>query len=242
MVVRQALAILEDDRQIVRLQGRGTFVARPKLEHRAGGLSRLLIARRGPEVDIRVLDKRVAKVKQSTRRGLDATAAEPGTFGASRTPKAPTKEEPTFGASRTPKAPTKEEPVLRVTTLLSLRSVALAIGYSFFHRAEASWRDAAATVGRSLPTSSYPTTAWSSPAQPCRSRRASAGASRRAISGSPRRPPCSSSSVASSVARVAASGPSRSPASSTAATCSSSTSSSGSASVDGLEATYSSSE
>ena len=41
-VVRQALAILEDDHQIVRIRGRGTFVAHPKMVHRAGGLARLL--------------------------------------------------------------------------------------------------------------------------------------------------------------------------------------------------------
>jgi GntR family transcriptional regulator len=118
VVVRQALAILGDDRQIVRLRGRGTFVARPKLEHRAGGLSRLLVAPRGPHTDIRVLDKRVAKVEQSIRRELDAAA---------------------------------EEPILRVTTLLSVRDVALAIGYSFFRRAEASWLADAAVVGKILP-------------------------------------------------------------------------------------------
>jgi GntR family transcriptional regulator len=120
VVVRQALAILEDDRQVVRLQGRGTFVAQPKLAHRAGGLSRLLVAPRGPEIDIRVLDKRVARVEQSIRNakhGLDAAA---------------------------------EEPVLRLTTLLSVRGVALAIGYSFFRRAEVSWLESAATVGDSL--------------------------------------------------------------------------------------------
>src|SRR6187200_1751843 len=44
VVVRQALAILQDDRQIVRVKGRGTFVAQPKLDARAGGLSRLLLA------------------------------------------------------------------------------------------------------------------------------------------------------------------------------------------------------
>jgi GntR family transcriptional regulator len=117
VVVRQALAILEDDRQIVRLRGRGTFVAQPKLEYRAGGLSRLLMAPRGPETDIRVLDKRVARVEQSIRHGLEVEA----------------------------------EPILRITTLLSVRGVALAIGYSFFRRGEARWLDAAATVGDSLP-------------------------------------------------------------------------------------------
>jgi GntR family transcriptional regulator len=117
VVVRQALAILEDDRQVVRLQGRGTFVAQPKLEHRACGLSRLLMARRGPEIDIQVLDKRVAKVEQSIKHGLDVA---------------------------------EDEPILRVTTLLSTRGVALAIGYSFFRRAEADWLEAAAIVGQSL--------------------------------------------------------------------------------------------
>jgi GntR family transcriptional regulator len=132
IVVRQALAILDDDRQIVRLRGRGTFVAPPKLEHRAGGLSRLLVAPRGSEIDIRVLEKRVANVEQSIREGLEA-AGEPGTFGASRTPKAP------------------EEPILRITSLLSIRGVALAIGYSFFRRPEVSWLEEAAVAGRNLP-------------------------------------------------------------------------------------------
>jgi len=59
-VVRQALAILEDDHQIVRIQGRGTYVAHPKMVHRAGGLARLLESPRGPDVSIQVLDKRRA--------------------------------------------------------------------------------------------------------------------------------------------------------------------------------------
>src|SRR6266540_5432062 len=37
VVVRMALAILEDDRQIVRIRGRGTFIAKPKLNYRACG-------------------------------------------------------------------------------------------------------------------------------------------------------------------------------------------------------------
>ena len=44
-VVRQALAILEQDRQIIRVRGSGTFVATPKVEQRAGGFSRLLAIR-----------------------------------------------------------------------------------------------------------------------------------------------------------------------------------------------------
>ena len=117
VVVRQALAILEDDRQIVRIRGRGTFVAQPKLGHRAGGLSRLLVAPRGQEIEIQVLDRRSARVEQSIRDGLGAAA----------------------------------EPILRITTLLSVKGVALAIGYSFFRRSEADWLDQAADVGQSLP-------------------------------------------------------------------------------------------
>lgn len=41
-VVRQALSVLEQDGQLRRIRGRGTFVSPPKLEHRVGGLSRLL--------------------------------------------------------------------------------------------------------------------------------------------------------------------------------------------------------
>lgn len=76
VVVRQALAILEDDRQIVRVKGRGTFVAEPKLDARAGGLSRLLMTPRSPEVAIHALDVRVADVEDSIRRELAATAAD----------------------------------------------------------------------------------------------------------------------------------------------------------------------
>lgn len=70
VVVRQALAILEDDRQIVRVRGRGTFVAQEKLDARAGGLSRLLAAPRPPGVAVKVLDVRVADVEDSIRAKL----------------------------------------------------------------------------------------------------------------------------------------------------------------------------
>ena len=70
VVVRQALAILEDDRQLNRIQGRGTFVAAPKLDTRAGGLSRLLVAARTAEVVIDVLDVRSARVEPFIRRQL----------------------------------------------------------------------------------------------------------------------------------------------------------------------------
>jgi GntR family transcriptional regulator len=116
VVVRQALAILRDDRQIVRVRGRGTFVAQPKLDHRAGGLSRLLAAPRDRDIEIRVLDKRVTRVEPSIRQRLDA----------------------------------EDESVLRVTTLTSVRGVALAISYSFFRAEDVGWLDAAAQVGRPL--------------------------------------------------------------------------------------------
>lgn len=118
VVVRQALAILEDDRQIVRIRGRGTFVAEPKLDYRAGGLSRLLIRPRGEDVALQVLDKRVAAPERSIRRKL---AVDEG------------------------------EPVARLTTLLSLRSMPLAISYSFFRQADVGWLETAAHVGRNLP-------------------------------------------------------------------------------------------
>jgi GntR family transcriptional regulator len=70
VVVRQSLAILEDDRQVVRIQGRGTFVAEPKLDTRAGGLSRLLAAPRTPDVVIDVLDVRSASVEPFIRDRL----------------------------------------------------------------------------------------------------------------------------------------------------------------------------
>ena len=70
VVVRQALAILQDDGQIVRIQGRGTFVAEPKLDARAGGLARLLAAPRPPDVEIEVLEAGTPPVEPSIRSGL----------------------------------------------------------------------------------------------------------------------------------------------------------------------------
>jgi GntR family transcriptional regulator len=118
VVVRQALAILEDDRQIVRIRGRGTFVAQPKLDYRAGGLSRLLLAPRGPDATIQVLDKRVVQVERSISEAL--------------------RTEP-------------DEGVVRLTTLLSLRGIPLAITYSFFRAVEVGWLVSEAHVGRNVP-------------------------------------------------------------------------------------------
>ncbi len=77
VVVRQALAILQDDRQVIRVRGRGTFVAEPKLDTRAGGLSRLLVVPRGPDVVIDVLDVRTARVEPFIRRQLDVDSRAP---------------------------------------------------------------------------------------------------------------------------------------------------------------------
>jgi len=120
VVVRQALAILEDDHQILRVRGRGTFVARPKLDFRAGGLSRLLADERGSDTTIQVLDKRTASVERSIRAALDLT---------------------------------RETDVLRITTLLSVKGVPIAIAYSFFAAQSMGWLVSAAQVGRNLPGS-----------------------------------------------------------------------------------------
>ncbi len=76
VVIRQALAILQDDRQIVRIKGRGTFVAEPKLEARAGGLSRLLASPRAPGVVIDTLDVGCPQVDASIRAQLGADEAD----------------------------------------------------------------------------------------------------------------------------------------------------------------------
>jgi GntR family transcriptional regulator len=70
VVVRQALAILEDDRQVIRMQGRGTFVAQPKLDTRAGGLARVLAAPRDRDVVIDVLEVGTPRVEPSIRSAL----------------------------------------------------------------------------------------------------------------------------------------------------------------------------
>ena len=57
MVVRQALAMLEDDHQVTRSRGRGTFVSEQPASHRAGGLIRTLQKPRASGVVIEVLDR-----------------------------------------------------------------------------------------------------------------------------------------------------------------------------------------
>jgi GntR family transcriptional regulator len=119
VVVRQALSILEDDRQIVRQKGRGTFVAPQKLDARAGGLSRLLITPRPPGISVKVLDVRATGVEDYIRTKLGCRS---------------------------------EHAIVRVTTVLALHGIPLAITYSFFRRKETAWLEAAAHPGRDLPS------------------------------------------------------------------------------------------
>jgi GntR family transcriptional regulator len=90
VVVRQALAILADDRQIVRKRGRGTFVADPKLESRAGGICRLIGSAAKSPISLRVLHAARASVEESVRErlqmdGLEALALTTA-LGARETP------------------------------------------------------------------------------------------------------------------------------------------------------------
>jgi GntR family transcriptional regulator len=70
MVVRQALAILEDRHQITRHRGRGTFVAEPSIAHRAGGLITLLAAPRKTRLDVTVVGTAVEAADARTSRRL----------------------------------------------------------------------------------------------------------------------------------------------------------------------------
>ena len=114
VVVRQALAILEDDRQIVRIKGRGTFVAEAKHDTPVCGLAGLL----GTPVSILVLDVSRPLVERSIREGLDAS---------------------------------NEEEILRVTTLVHLNKVPMAICYSYFRRSETLALEERLTPGGHIP-------------------------------------------------------------------------------------------
>lgn len=72
-VVRQALAVLAQDGQITRTRGRGTFVAAPKVEQRAGGLSRLL-ASANSQSEISVLDVRTHPAPKRIANQLERPA------------------------------------------------------------------------------------------------------------------------------------------------------------------------
>ena len=69
-VVRQALSVLEQDGQLRRLRGRGTFVSVPKIEQRVGGLSRML-GSPAPGHRIVVLDHRTERAPRRVSDQLE---------------------------------------------------------------------------------------------------------------------------------------------------------------------------
>jgi GntR family transcriptional regulator len=73
IVVRQALQVLEDDGEIVRQQGKGTFVAEPKVDLIAGGLVRILSFEGRAKHEIEILDAHHTQVEQSVAARLGAT-------------------------------------------------------------------------------------------------------------------------------------------------------------------------
>jgi GntR family transcriptional regulator len=73
-VVREALKILEDDGDIVRRQGLGTFVADPRLDHDAGGLVRFAASAAG-RAAVEVLACNAAEVDDELEEMLGAERA-----------------------------------------------------------------------------------------------------------------------------------------------------------------------
>ena len=175
VVVRQALAILEDDRQVIRVQGRGTFVADPKLDTRAGGLARVLAVPR----DARRGDRgaRGGRARAWSRR----YAAGCGRATDERVLRL------TTGLS------VRGVPLAITYSFFRAAEVRLA------------GRCRQGRAAPSPATWCSPTTASSSRARRSRSRRASAGSSRRIASGSRTGRRCSSCSAPSSGARPTAS-------------------------------------
>lgn len=69
-VVRQALSVLEQDGQLLRVRGRGTFVATPKVEQRVGGVSRLL-TQPIPGHQLEVIDHRLERAPRRVAQQLE---------------------------------------------------------------------------------------------------------------------------------------------------------------------------
>ncbi|UUY04517.1 GntR family transcriptional regulator [Svornostia abyssi] len=74
--VRQALQILEADRAIVRVRGRGTFVAPARQASGVRGLARTLLDPGANPPTVRVLDRRAGDVELSVARVLGAAPDE----------------------------------------------------------------------------------------------------------------------------------------------------------------------
>ncbi len=73
IVVRQALQVLEDDGEIVRQQGRGTFVAEPKVDLIAGGLVHALAFEGRARHEVEILDAHHTQVEPSVATRLGAS-------------------------------------------------------------------------------------------------------------------------------------------------------------------------
>jgi GntR family transcriptional regulator len=74
-VVRQALSVLEQDGQLRRVRGRGTFVSTPKIQQRVGGITRLLVEP-APGHSLLILDHRREQPARRVREQLELGARE----------------------------------------------------------------------------------------------------------------------------------------------------------------------
>lgn len=75
-VVRPAIAILVTDGQLVKLKGRGVFVAPKKVGHRVDGLIRSLLTADAEQVRNHILDLGEMVADESLSRALDIAATE----------------------------------------------------------------------------------------------------------------------------------------------------------------------
>jgi DNA-binding GntR family transcriptional regulator len=75
-VVREALKILEDDGEILRRQGVGTFVADPRLDHVAGGLVRFAAGGSPVRAAVEILGVSAVKVDEELQDMLGADHAK----------------------------------------------------------------------------------------------------------------------------------------------------------------------